>query len=480
VHHRQQLHEDIPDGPPAPDPRRWAALALICLAEFMLVLDVTAANVALPSIGAELSLGRAALTWVLTAYVLTFGGLMLLGGRLADTLGRRRMLLAGLVVFTASSLASGLADSGAVLIGGRAFQGVGAALLSPAALSLITTTFTGAERNRALGVWAAIGASGFVVGLLMSGALTAGPGWAWVFLINVPVGLVVLAALPSAVPPDEPRAGAARLDVGGAMLVTASTALLVYGLTAAGDAGWTAPGTLLPIAAAVVAGAAFVALERRLANPLMRIDLLAHRPVVSGTLIMLAASALMLSMFFLVSIYLQDVLGYDALRTGLAFLPAAIAVTVGAHGGAHLVGRVGARAVAVAAFAFTAVGASLLTRLSADSDLWSGLVPGLVIIAIGLGPAFVVATSTALASVDQHEAGLASGIVNTGHEVGGAVGVAAMSTLAAGSFADGAGSPAGIAGAFAVMAIVAGGVALAAVFVVPRGPRGAAAVAHPH
>jgi EmrB/QacA subfamily drug resistance transporter len=454
-------------------PRRWTALVLLCLAEFMLILDATAANVALPRIGADLSMGRTALTWVVTAYVLAFGGLMLLGGRLADTLGRRRVLLAGIVLFTLGSLACGLTGSGALLIAARVVQGVGAALVAPAALSTITTMFAGAERNKALGAWAAIGGSGFVVGMIVSGVLTAGPGWRWVFFVNVPVGVLALVVLPMVLPaepaaPTGPggRLAGGRVDVGGAVLVTAAAGLLVYGLTAAGDNGWTAPGTLLPIAAAVALGAAFVGLERRVANPLMRVPLLTQRPVLSGVFVMLLASALMLSMYFLSSVYLQHVRGYDALRTGLAFVPGAVAVTIGAHLGSRLVGRVGARYVAVAAFASAAVGAALLTRLDEGSGIWTGLVPGLVLAAFGLGPAFVVATSTALARVEPHEAGLTSGIVNTGHEIGGAVGVGVTSALAAATFAGGGAG--GITDAFTLLAVVAGVAALLSLVLISR------------
>jgi EmrB/QacA subfamily drug resistance transporter len=446
--------------------RRWAALAVLCLAEFMLILDATAANVALPTIGADLGLGRTGLTWVVTAYVLAFGGLMLLGGRLADTLGRRRVLSAGVALFTLGSLAAGLTESGAVLIAARAVQGVGAALVAPAALSAITTMFAGDERNRALGAWAAIGGSGFVVGMIVSGLLTAGPGWRWVFLVNVPIGVAALAVLPRLLPGEPARPASGRVDLVGAVLVTAAAAALVHGLTAAGDGGWTAPGTLLPIAAAVALGAALLAVERRVDHPLMRVSLLGQRPVWSGVFVMLVASGLMLSMYFLSSIYLQQVRGFDALRTGLAFVPGAVAVTIGAHLGSRLIGAVGARYVAIGAFASAAAGAAWLSRLDAGSGIWTGLVPGLVLAAFGLGPAFVVATSTALARVDEHEAGLTSGIVNTGHEVGGAIGVGVVSAVAAASF--GAAGAAGITDAFTLMAVAAGLAALAALTLVPK------------
>jgi EmrB/QacA subfamily drug resistance transporter len=462
------------------NPRRWTALVLLCLAQFMLILDVTVVNVALPSVGDDLMISRSQLTWVVTAYVLAFGGLMLLGGRLADVVGRRRILLAGLALFTVSSLICGLAGDGLLLVAGRASQGVGAALLSPAALSIITTSFHGNERNRALGVWAVIGGSGAAVGVLIGGLLTAGPGWEWIFFANVPIGLAVLLTVPAVVPADPPRHDAGRLDVPGALLGTAAAVLLVYGLVEAGDSGWTAPQTLVPIAAAAVLGGAFVAVERAVRNPLIRVELLRQRSVVAGTLVMLVASGLMLSLFFLSSVYLQGVRGFDAVATGLTFLPAAVAITVGAHLAGQLVGRVGGRAVATAALALTALGIGLLSRLTAESDVLTEFLPGYVLAALGLGPAFVVATTTALSRVPHDQAGLASGIVNTSHEIGGAIGVAAMSAVAAGSIVTGMHDAAGFADAFTVGAVIAGVAALAALRLVPPGKPAQATFGHGH
>ena len=474
-------------APPAPaatatplNPRRWTALVLLCLAQFMLILDVTVVNVALPSIGDDLMISRSQLTWVVTAYVLTFGGLMLLGGRLADVVGRRRILLTGLALFTVSSLVCGLAGDGLLLVAGRATQGVGAALLSPAALSIITTSFHGNERNRALGAWAVIGGSGAAVGVLLGGLLTAGPGWEWIFFANVPVGLAVLLTVPAVVPADPPRQDAGRLDVPGALLGTAAAVLLVYGLVEAGGSGWTAPQTLVPIAAAAVLGGAFVAVERAVRNPLIRVELLRQRTVVAGTFVMLVASGLMLSLFFLSSVYLQGVRGFDAVATGLTFLPAAVAITVGAHLAGQLVGRVGGRAVATAALALTALGIGLLSRLEAQSDVITEFLPGYVLAALGLGPAFVVATTTALSRVPHDQAGLASGIVSTSHEIGGAIGVAAMSAVAAGSIVTGMHDAGGFANAFTVGAVIAGVAALAALRLVPPGKPAAAAFGHGH
>lgn len=330
-----------------PGPRRWRALALISAAQFMLILDVTVVNVALPDIGADLGLTRATLTWVVTAYTLFFGGLMLLGGRLADVFGARRLMLAGLAVFTLASLVSGLAQNAPTLIGGRVAQGVGAALLSPAALATVTTAFHGPERNRALGVWAAIGGAGSALGVLLGGALTAGPGWRWVFFINVPAGLALLAALPvfvSARPAGQVRQ---RIDLPGAVLVTAATASLIYGLVSAGDAGWGSAGALVPLVAAVVLFAAFALVERSMRAPLMRVEMLTRRPVLAGAFLMLVATGILIGLFFLGSFYLQHLRGYSALATGLLFLPVAVGTGLGAHLGSRLVGRLGGRVVAV-------------------------------------------------------------------------------------------------------------------------------------
>ncbi|MFF5974869.1 MFS transporter [Streptomyces sp. NPDC012769] len=410
-------------------PRRWTALALLCTAQFMLVLDVIVVNVALPAIAEDLDLGRTALTWVVTAYTLCFGGLMLLGGRLSDALGARRLLLAGLALFTAASLLCGLAPNGGLLIGGRIAQGVGAALLSPAALALLTTLFHGPERPRALGVWAAIGGTGSAVGVLLGGALTDGPGWSWIFFLNVPVGLALSAALPRILPATASRP--ARLDVPGALLVTAATGSLVYGLVRAGDTGWTSAAALLPLLAAPVLYGLFAAVEKAAPSPLMDPRMLTRRPVVAGSLLMLVATGLLISFFFLGSALLQHVHQLSALRTGLLFLPVALATVIGAHLASRLIVTVGPRPLATAGAAVTALALLPLALLPADAGPWTTLMPALSVAALGLGAVFVTATTTALGLTAPHEAGLASGIVNTSHELGGTLGVAAVSTLAA-------------------------------------------------
>jgi EmrB/QacA subfamily drug resistance transporter len=465
--------------PVVQDKRRWLTLALLAFAQFMLVVDITVVQVALPSIGVDLGLDREALTWVVTTYTLVFGGLMILGGRLADVLGARRTLLIGLGVFTAASALAGLAESGSMLVAGRAAQGVGAALMSPAALSILTTTFHGQERSRALGVWAAIGGGGAAAGVLVSGLLTAGPGWPWVFYVNVPIGLAILVILPRLVTATAKRPERQQIDVPGALLVTGSTASLIYGFVNAGDAGWGSTGTLTAIAAALVGYVAFVLVESRVGTPLMRPRTVARRPVVSGTFLMLVATGVLLGLFFLTSLYLQHVLGYSALRTGLLFLPVALGITVGAQAGAHLIGRVGGRPVAVVSFLLTAAGAAMLSQLSVGDSVVTGLLPGFLLAAIGIGPVFVTATSTTMANVAPAEAGVASGVVNTFHELGGSIGVAVVSTIAAAGITATGGAIDGFTDGYLAVSIAAAAAALIAILLVPAG-KPEAAVGHGH
>jgi EmrB/QacA subfamily drug resistance transporter len=458
--------------PPGPDPRRWWALILLCLAQFMVILDITVVNVALPTIGSDLQLDRASLTWVVTAYTLCFGGLMLLGGRLADTLGRRRTFLTGLGVFTAASLASGLAQTGTALITARGGQGVGAALLSPAALAIITTTFHGPERNRALGVWAAIAGAGAAVGVLAGGLLVEYASWRWVFFINLPVGIAVAAAVPAVVAAARPASSARRVDLPGALVGTLASAAVIYGLVTAGSEGWGATITLFWLAIGLVLAGVFAGLERATSEPLVPLGLLARRPTVAGQLVMLASSGLLLATYFLASLYLQRLLGSTALGTGLIFLPAALATIAGSHLAAHAVGRLGPRPVAAVGFALTAVGALLLSRLPAGPAVPVDLLPGLLLATGGLGAGFVVATTTAMAHVDQAQAGLTSGLLNTGHELGASLGVAVVSTIAATVTSSPlAGRPpgSGFDRAFLACAVVAAVAAAAAPWLLPPG-----------
>ncbi|WP_327426253.1 MULTISPECIES: MFS transporter [unclassified Streptomyces] len=452
-------------SPQTADSRRWVMLALLCLAQFMLILDVTVVNVALPDMAADLDLGREALTWVVTAYTLCFGGLMLLGGRLADALGAHRTVLAGLAVFTAASLITGLATGVPMLLGGRILQGVGAALLSPSALSILTTAFHGPERNKALGVWAAIGGTGSAIGVLLGGVLTDGPGWRWVFYINVPIGILALAALPAVLPSRPPQP--ARLDLPGALLVTAGTGSLIYGLVKAGDAGWSAATALLPLLGAALLYGAFVAVERSSRAPLMDLRMLTRRPVVAGAFLMLIATALLIAFFFLGSVYLQHGRGFSPLKTGLVFLPVAVATALGAHLGSRLVGRIGSRPTAVGGMLVAAAGTVPLAWLSSDGSVYADLLPGLAVASLGIGAVFVTAMTTALAMVAHEEAGLASGVVNTFHEVGGSIGVAVMSTIAAEGIEHGVID--GFRDAFTLSAVAAAVAAGVALLLVPRG-----------
>jgi EmrB/QacA subfamily drug resistance transporter len=430
-------------------------------------------NVALPTIGADLHLDRASLTWVLTAYTLCFGGLLLLGGRSADTLGRQRTFLAGLGVFTVASLAAGLAPASGILIAARVGQGVGAALLSPAALAIITTTFHGSERNRALGVWSAIAGAGAAVGVLASGVLVEYAGWRSVFLINLPVGVAVAVAVPAVVGDTGPRLTADRLDLPGALAATLAAAATIYGLVNAGSAGWAASSTLVPLATGLVLAGVFVAVERTTPQPLVPLGLLTRRPLVAGQLVMLSAAGLLLATFFLSSLYLQRVLDLTAVATGLVFLPGALAIIAASNLAARAVTRRGARPVAAVGFASAAVGALLLSRLPADASGLLGVLPGLLLAIAGLGASLVTATTTVMASVDGERAGLVSGLLNTGHELGASLGVALASGIASGSVATESlgGRPpvGGFARAFLACAVVAATTAVAAPWLLPAG-----------
>ncbi|MEH1130845.1 MFS transporter [Micromonospora sp. CPCC 206061] len=444
-----------------PHPRRWQILGLVGVAQLMLILDVTVVAIALPHMGADLGLPRGTLTWVVSGYTLAFGGLLLLGGRAADLFGARRLLLAGLLLFAAASLTAGLATTGPMLLTGRVAQGLAAAMLSPAALSLIVTIFDGDERNRALGIWSALGGSGAALGVLLGGLLTAGPGWAWVFYINVPVGLVLLFTLRSHLPAQPASTTRAVLDIPGAALVTAATATLIYALIRAGDHGWITWATAALLLVSVVLYAAFAVRQRLAASPLMNLRLLTRRPVAAGTLLILVATALMIMMFFLGTFALQEHHGYGALTTGLLFLPIALSTMLGANVAGRVIGRTGARTLAVAGLAIAAAGLAV-------PAIWNGaaaMVAGMAVAAAGTGALFVVASATALGQVAAHEAGLASGIVSTFHEFGASLGAAVASSIAALSI-TGTGTE-GFTRGFTTGAIVAIVTAVAALLITP-------------
>src|SRR5918999_3126831 len=446
---------------PRPDPRRWRILWLLGVAQLMLILDVTVVTIALPDISADLGLGRQQLTWVVSGYTLAFGGLLLLGGRAADLFGARRLVVLGLSVFAAASLLAGLAPTGWALLAGRVLQGLAAAFLSPSALSLVVRTFDGAERDRALGIWSALGGGGAALGVLLGGLLTAGPGWSWVFFVNVPVGVLLALSLHRALPPDAPGRSPGRLDLLGAALVTAATGTLIYALIQAGDRGWTSTATGLLAAAAPALYLAFVVRVGHAAHPLMDMGLLLRRPVAVGTLLVLVATALMITVFFLGSFYFQRHLGYDALRTGLLFLPVALATMAGATIAGRVLTRTGPRLLGAAGLVVGGIG----MWVAAAPHRPPALAAGGGVPAAGTGAVFVVASATALGQVGPNEAGLASGIVSTFHEFGASLGAAVVSSIAAASLAGT--SAAGVSRGFATAAVVAAVAALVTLAIAP-------------
>ncbi|TLP71751.1 MFS transporter [Nesterenkonia sphaerica] len=448
-------------------PRRWLALGLLGTAQFMLILDVTVVAIALPQMAADLNLSREAITWVVAAYTLTFGGLMLLGGRSADLFGSKPIVYTGLTLFTAGSLAAGLAESGEVLLSGRVGQGLGAALLSPAALSVVVKLFTGDERNRALGIWSALGGGGAAVGVLLGGLITAGPGWPWVFFINIPVGLIILIGLLRVLPPL-PRTSGPRpaLDVLGALLVTAATGSAIYALTIAGEVGWTNMQSLIGLAAAVVLYLLFGWRQKTAASPLMDLGLLTRRPVSAGVFVILIATALMVAVFFLGTFYFQQYAGHGPLITGLLFLPIAVATMTGANLGGRLIARIGARTLGAVGMAVAALGLVVPALWATTLTTTLGVSFG----AFGIGALFVVASATALGQIGPEEAGIASGLLSTFHEFGASIGVATVSGIAALSLVAGGGDT-GFQQAFgfaAAAALIAAVITLAAI--PPRRP----------
>ena len=414
-------------GPQSRLPSRWVALALLASAQLMLVLDVTVVNVALPDIGVALHLQRGELPWVMTIYTVFFGGLMLLGGRIADLFGARRMTLGGLALFTAASLLCGLSGDAATLLAGRSLQGLGAALMSPAALAAVMTLFTGASRGKALGAWSALAGVGSALGVVLGGVLTSEAGWRWVFTINVPIGAALLIAIPLVVPARPPSEAAERgLDVPGAVLVTGGTAAAIYGLINVGSHGWAAASTVLPLALAVAIWTAFALLERRVRRPLLTVGLLRRRAVLAGSFLMLAATGLLVGGFFLGSFALQHAHGYSALHVGLVFLPVAVAIIAGAQAGTQVLTRLSARIVAVTGLALAAAGYAVAAGWTQPA----AMVTGLSIAALGIGATFVTAFTASLADAGPAEGGMRSALVNTFHELGGAAGVAVLSSAA--------------------------------------------------
>ncbi len=445
----------------------WTILVLLCVAQFMVILDITVVNVALPSIGRELGFAAADLQWVVTTYVLFTGGLLLLGGRMADLLGRRPVFLAGLAIFTAASLASGLAQSPEALIVARAAQGLGAALLSPAALSIITTTYRGAQRTAALSAWGAIGAGGAAAGVLFGGMLTSWLSWEWVFFVNVPIGLATAGLALRLVPAARAGAGSLReLDLPGALTVVAGLVLLVYTIQGTADHGWGSARTLTLFALSGSLLAAFAAIERGASRPLVPAATWQVRSLVSSATVMLGATGILVGTFFLNSLFLQNVLGASALETGLAFLPLVVVIGIAAHAGPHLLTRFGARGVVLGGLALIAGGNLLISAAPADAGYATDLLPGFLLTGFGVGLVFVAASVTAMSEVHDEGAGMASGLMTTAHEIGGAFGVSIFSAVALGAgaasgaefvdgYADGALAGALIAAVLALIAALA-------------------------
>src|SRR3954469_2748818 len=410
---------------------RWATLVVVCLAQFMVVLDATIVNVALPSIQHGLHFSSTDLQWVINSYTLMFGGFLLLGGRAADFFGRRRLFLAGVVVFSGASLINALATSSEMLIVGRGLQGLGGALVSPAALSIITTTFAeGPDRNKALGVWSAIAAGGAAVGLLMGGVLTDLLSWEWCFFVNVPVGiaavLLALRYVPNTLSEHKPDS----IDIAGAVAVTSGLVMLVYAIVKAQEWGFGSGKTLGLGALAFALLAAFVVIEQRSKAPLVRLGIFRKRTLTGANTVMTLVAAGMFSMFFFVTLYIQEVLGFSPLKAGLAFLPVTVGIALGAGIAQQGIKRVGARVQTVIGIATASIGMFLLTGLPAHGSYVSDLLPGLLFIAFGMGMTFVPITLMATTGVHGDDQGLASGLLNTAQQVGGALGLAVLSTVA--------------------------------------------------
>jgi EmrB/QacA subfamily drug resistance transporter len=457
----------------SPKHTRWSLLLLLSVAQLMVILDISAVNVALPDLAAGLNIDQGDIGWAITSYSLIFGSLLLFGGRAADLLGRRRVFLAGLAVFAASSLVTALAADATMLFAARAGQGLGAALLSPAALSIITNAFQGPERAKALAVWGAVGGAGAAIGVLLGGVLTELVDWRAIFFINLPVGLALAAGAIHLLPADTKRAQWRGLDLPGALLATASLGGLVYALSQAQTSGWSSTQTLGIGAAAVAGLAAFAALELRTRQPLLRVQRLTDRAIGGGFLMMLTASAVLFGSFLLSSLYLQNVLGTGALETGLAFLPLAAAIAAGVHAASHIITKTGVRVPLATGFAIAAAGMLLLSGVSADGSYAGDVLPGMLVAGIGLGIILVAVSVAVLTGAPENESGMLSGLNTTGHEIGGSLGVAILATIATGALggATGPTAAAGLAGgigdAFLAASVIAGAASAAALVILP-------------
>jgi EmrB/QacA subfamily drug resistance transporter len=412
------------------DPKRWKALAVLGIAYLMVILDVSIVNVALPSIQEDLGFSTGGLQWVVSGYALTFGGLLLLGGRAGDLLGRRRVFMVGLAMFSTFSLLCGLAWSPAALVVARMLQGAAGAILSPSVFSITLVTFEeGAERNKALGILGAIAGSGAAIGVLLGGVLTEYLGWGWVFFVNVPIGIGALFLVPLYVRESRASGLQRHFDTSGAVTVTTSLMLLVYGLTEAPGAGWTSPKIVVALAGSAILSAAFIFIELRSPSPLVRLGIFRRRTLASANVIGLILGTAVFGMFFLLSLYMQQVLGFSALETGFGYLAVALTAVVASGVSQALVTRLGVKIVLAAGMALLAGGLLYFTQISVGGSYLADLLPGFLLIGVGLGFSFVPVSIAALAGVDAKEAGLASGLINTNQQIGGAIGLAILTTV---------------------------------------------------
>jgi EmrB/QacA subfamily drug resistance transporter len=415
----------------------WLVLVLVCMAQFMVVLDATVVNVALPSIQTDLDISDADLQWIVNAYALTFGGFLLLGGRAGDLLGRKLIFLVGLVVFTVASLLNGLAPSSEFLIIFRGLQGLGAALISPAALSIITITFSeGADRAKAMSVWAAIAVGGGAVGLLLGGVLTDLLSWPWIFFVNIPVGIAVFVAAQRRVPESKDPRAHKTYDLAGAVTVTAGLLLLVYTIVKAQEKGWGSAHTLGFGAVSLALLGIFLLIERRSPEPLVPLGVFRVRTIRGANVAMFLVAAGLFAMFYFNSLYMQRVLGYSPLEAGLASLPFTVGIMFGAGLAQALVQKLGAREAPLLGVVIGVVGLLLFLRIEPGGSYLTDLLPAIIVVSVGMGLTFVPVTLIATSGVGAEEAGLASGLYNTSQQIGGALGLAVLATLAASTTSD--------------------------------------------
>jgi EmrB/QacA subfamily drug resistance transporter len=451
----------------APDPRRWKALAVLGVAYLMVVLDVSIVNVALPSIQSDLDFSTGGLQWIVSGYALTFGGFLLLGGRSGDLLGRRLIFMIGLALFALTSLLCGFAWSGGVLIVARLLQGAAGAILSPSVFSIVSVTFQeGAERNKALGILGGIAGSGAAIGVLLGGVLTEYAGWEWIFFVNVPIGLLALLFVPRLVRESKADDLARHFDAAGAVTVTASLMLLVYGLTESISHGWTSVRVLGVLIASVVLMAAFLVIEARSHSPLVPLGFFRRRTPTGANVIGFGLGTAIFGMFFLLSLYMQQVLGFSAMETGVGYLAVALTAVVGSGVSQALVSRAGVKPILAIGLGLLAGGLLYFTQVSVDGSYFGDLFPGFLLIGVGLGFSFVPVSIAALAGVTGRDAGLASGLINTSQQIGGALGLAVLATVSTtrtnGLLEDGVPRLSALTQGFSIAFWVAMGVSLAA------------------